>query len=248
MNRSGMFFGIGVGPGEPGLIPVAAWNTLKKCHVIFVPRAKTMNHSVARRCLPTDEIPQDRFREIEFAMEPDRSMLSAHYIEFAETVAFELRAGRDVAYLTLGDPSTYSTYSYTLAALLNRMPQLRHRTFPGVPSYCALAAATGFSLGEGKQRILILPCPAEMSELQSTIETHDIVVLMKIGHRLPAVLALLQKMGIADRCVFGSHVGMADEILCAEVAEMDPEESRGYLSTLLIRHNVRESPDRAVRR
>jgi precorrin-2/cobalt-factor-2 C20-methyltransferase len=247
MNRSGMFFGIGVGPGEPGLIPVAAWNTLKKCHLIFVPRAKTMNHSVARRCLPTDEIPQDRFREIEFAMEADRSVLSAHYIEFAEIVAFELRAGRDVAYLTLGDPSTYSTYTYTLAALLNRMPELRYRTFPGVPSYCAVAAATGFSLGEGKQRILILPCPAQMSELQSTIETHDIVVLMKIGHRLPAVLALLQKMGIADRCVFGSHVGMADEILCAKVAEMDPEESRGYLSTLLIRQNVRENPDPAVR-
>ena len=94
MIRSGMFFGIGVGPGEPGLIPVAAWDILKKCHVIFVPRAKTMNHSVARRCLPTDEIPQDRFREIEFAMETDRSILSAHYTELAETIAVELRAGQ----------------------------------------------------------------------------------------------------------------------------------------------------------
>ena len=73
MIRSGKFFGIGVGPGEAGLIPVAAWNTLKKCEVIFVPRAKTMDHSVARRCLPTDEIPDHRFREIEFAMETDRS-------------------------------------------------------------------------------------------------------------------------------------------------------------------------------
>ncbi len=152
---SGMFFGIGVGPGEPGLIPVAAWNTLKKCHVIFVPRAKTMNHSVALRCLPTDEIPQDRFREIVFAMEPDRSVLSAHYKELAEIIAIELCAGKDVAYLTLGDPSTYSTYTYTLAALQDRIPDLRYRTFPGVPSYCAVAAAmAGFALGEGKQRIL----------------------------------------------------------------------------------------------
>jgi precorrin-2/cobalt-factor-2 C20-methyltransferase len=210
--RSGMFFGIGVGPGEPGLIPVAAWNTLKKCHVIFVPRAKTMNHSVALRCLPTDEIPQDRFREIEFAMEPDRSVLSARYTELAEIIAIELCAGRDVAYLTLGDPSTYSTYTYTLGALLDRIPNLRYRTFPGVPSYCAVAAATGFALGEGKQRILIVPCPAQMSELRSMIETHDIVVLMKIG----------------------------DAILCANVAEMDPEKSRGYLSTLLIRKETLE--------
>jgi precorrin-2/cobalt-factor-2 C20-methyltransferase len=236
--RTGMFFGIGVGPGEPGLIPVVAWDTLKKCHVIFVPRARTMNHSVARRCLPTNEIPQDRFREIEFAMETDRSVLSARYAEIAETIAVELRGGRDVAYLTLGDPSTYSTYTYTLSVLQDRIADLRYRTFPGVPSYCAVAAAAGFALGEGKQRILILPCPAQMPELRSMIETHDIVVLMKIGDRLHAVLALLHQMGIADRCVFGGHVGMVDEMLCANVAEMDSKNSPGYLSTLLIRRDT----------
>ena len=235
-----MFFGIGVGPGEPGLIPVVAWNTLKNCHVIFVPRAKNMIHSVARRCLPLDEIPQNRFREIEFAMESDRSVLSAHYTEFAEIIAAELCAGKDVAYLTLGDPSTYSTYTYALAALQVRIPDLRYRTFPGVPSYCAVAAATGFALGEGKERILILPCPAQMSDLRSMIETHDVVVLMKIGHRLPAVLSLLHELGITDRCVFGSHVGMSDEILYPDLTEMEAERSRGYLSTLLIRKDVQK--------
>jgi len=238
VTRPGIFLGIGVGPGEPGLIPVAAWNALKKCEVIFVPRARSANHSVARRCLPTDEIPQHHFREVEFALETDRDVLSAHYAELAETIAKELCAGKDVAYLTLGDPLTYSTYIYTVAALQDRLPDLRHRTFPGVTSYCAVAAAAGFALGEGKQHILILPCPARMQELRSMIETHDTVVLMKIGDRLPAVLDLLRQMGIAHHCVFGSRVGMADQILCANVAEMDPEKNRGYLSTLLIRKNA----------
>jgi precorrin-2/cobalt-factor-2 C20-methyltransferase len=235
MICSGRFFGIGVGPGEAGLIPVAAWDTLKKCEVIFVPRAKTMDHSVARRCLPTDEIPDRRFREIEFAMEADLALLSEHYRKLAEIIGDELSAGRDVAYLTLGDPSIYSTYTYTLTALQDRIPDLQYRTFPGVPSYCAVAAATGFALGEGKERLLILPCPTQMSELRSMIEAHDIVVLMKIGQRLPSVLALLHELGIADRCVFGSHVGMTDAIVCPDVSAMDPVQSRGYLSTLLIR-------------
>jgi len=238
VSQSGMFFGIGVGPGEPGLIPVAAWNTLKKCHVIFVPRARTMNHSVARRCLPPDEIPQERFREVEFAMESDRSVLSEHYAELAELIAAELIEGRDVAYLTLGDPLTYSTYIYTLAALRDRLPDLRHRTFPGVTSYCAVAAAAGFALGEGKERVLILPCPGEMAELRSMIEAHDIVVLMKIGDRLAEVLTLLRQMRIAKHCAFGSHVGMTDEVLYGNVAEMDPDKSAGYLSTLLIRKSA----------
>lgn len=233
-----MFFGIGVGPGEHGLIPVAAWNTLKNCDVIFAPRARAMNHSVARSCLPADEIPQERFREVEFAMESDRSVLSVRYAELAELIAAELSIGKDVAYLTLGDPLTYSTYIYTLAALRDRMPDLRHRTFPGVTSYCALAAAAGFALGEGKERILISPCPNEMAELRSMIEAHDIVVLMKIGDRLAAALGLLREMRIANHCAFGSHIGMTDEILYGNVADMDPNKSAGYLSTLLIRKSV----------
>ena len=72
------------------------------------------------------------------------------------------------------------------------------------------------------------------------IETHDTVVLMKIGDRLPAVLDLLRQMGIAHHCVFGSHIGMADEVLYANVAAMDPDKTRGYLSTLLIRKNAIE--------
>jgi precorrin-2/cobalt-factor-2 C20-methyltransferase len=168
-------------------------------------------------------------------METDRGVLSEHYRKLAEIIVAELTAGRDVAYLTLGDPSTYSTYTYTLTALQDQIPDLQYRTYPGVPSYCAVAAAAGFALGEGKERVMILPCPTEMSELRSMIEAHDVVVLLKIGQRLPSVLALLHELGIADRCVFGSHVGMTDAIVCADVSAMDPAQSRGYLSTLLIR-------------
>lgn len=235
MSVPGKFFGIGIGPGEPGLMPVIAWEFLKRCDAIFVPRARTMEHSVARQCLPANEIPDERFREVEFTMDSDRNRLREHYASVAETIAAELRTGKDAAWLTIGDPMTYSTYIYTLAALKDRMSELRHRTFPGITSYCALAAAAEFPLGESKERVLILPCPDEMPELRTAIEAHDIVVLMKIGERLPAVLALLREMGIASRCVFGRHVGMSDEVLHTDVDEMDPEKSFGYLATMLIR-------------
>jgi precorrin-2/cobalt-factor-2 C20-methyltransferase len=116
MNMPGMFCGIGVGPGEPGLIPVIAWEFLKRCDVIFVPRATTTDHSVARQCLPANEIPGERFREVEFTMESDRDLLCEHYATLAETIAAELRASKDMAYLRIVDPFTYSTYTYTLAA------------------------------------------------------------------------------------------------------------------------------------
>jgi precorrin-2/cobalt-factor-2 C20-methyltransferase len=192
---------------------------------------------VARQCLPANEIPDERFHEVEFTMDSDRNRLREHYASLAGSIAAELRAGKDAAWLTIGDPMTYSTYIYTLAALKDRMPELRHRIFAGITSYCALAAAAEFPLGEGKERVLILPCPDEMLELRAAIEAHDIVVLMKIGERLPAVLALLREMHIARNCAFGRHVGMDDQIIHPNVDQMKPEGSLGYLATMLIRKN-----------
>ena len=235
MSGLGTFCGIGVGPGERGLISVAAWEFLQTCEVIFTPRAKSMGYSVARRCLPENRIPEERFREVEFAMESDRAALGSRYAEAAEAMAVELEAGRDVAWLTIGDPSTYSTYLYALRALRERLPGLTWRTWPGVTSYGALAAASGFSLGEGKERVLVLPCPEETAVLQKAIEEHEVVVLMKIGARLPAVLALLEEMGIAAYCVFGGHIGMEDAVVRVGLGGMLAEEGSGYLSTILIR-------------
>lgn len=236
MEHLGTFYGIGVGPGEPGLITLAAWEALQRCDVIFTPRAQSASTSAARNCLPPHAIPDKRFREVEFRMDPDREVLRESYTLLAGQIAAELRAGRNVAYLTLGDPLTYSTYGYTLAALRDWLPQLRHRTFPGITSYCALAAATDWPLGEGKERVLILPCPESMVELRRAIEENDIVVLMKIGGRLPAVLGLLRQLGIAEHCAFGRHVGMQKEFIARQAHELESvPENYGYLATMLIR-------------
>jgi precorrin-2/cobalt-factor-2 C20-methyltransferase len=240
VSKLGTLYGIGVGPGPQGLIPVAAWQALQRADVIFVPRAASADASVARQCLAGLDVPEERFREVEFTMDPNRRVLSAYYSELAEAIAEELRAGRDVAYLTIGDSLTYSTYGYTLAAVLDRLPDLPHRTFPGVTSYAAAAAALDWPLGEGKERTLILPCPDDMDALRRDIEGHDIVVLMKIGRRLPQVLPLLAEMGIAQQCAFARRIGLPGELLCVDVSRLDATKDLGYLSTMLIRRHPRE--------
>ncbi len=235
MKSIGMFYGIGVGPGEPGLIPLIAWQALKKCKVIFVPRSKKSSSSIARHCLAGLNLPSRRFREIEFQMDSDHAVLQKHYHQLAKTIAAELRAGKNTAYITLGDPFTYSTYSYTLSALRKCLPKLRYRTFPGITSYSSVAAATNWPLGEGKERILILPCPDRVSELREVIKKHDTVVLMKIGKRLPQVLKLLKEMKIDGNCALGSRVGLVGEFICKDVKGISFNDSLGYLSTMLIR-------------
>ena len=240
MSTLGRFWGIGVGPGPRGLLPVAALEVLSQATIIYLPRARSADSSIARQCLDGLEIPASRLREIEFTMDPDREVLREHYSAVAADIAVELEAGRDVAYLTLGDPMTYSTYGYTLAALADRLPAATTRTFPGITSFATAAAALQWPLGEGKERVLILPCPDEGSALRQDIESHDVVVLMKIGKRLPMVLQVLREMGISEHCALAARIGLPGETLCDDLAALPDTESLGYLSTLLIRRTARK--------
>ncbi len=237
---TGTLWGIGVGPGPAGYLPLAALEALQKADLVYVPRARGAQASVALQCLAGIAIAPERLREIEFNMDPDRSVLSEHYARLGESIALELRAGRNVAYLTIGDTLTYSTYGYVLAALRERIADLPHRTFPGITSYASAAAALDWPLGEGKERVLILPCPETADELRREIETHDIVVLMKIGPRLGWVLDLLREMDIARHCAFARRIGLEGELLARDVVDLSATEAMGYLATLLVRRNRRE--------
>ncbi|POA98121.1 precorrin-2 C(20)-methyltransferase [Chromobacterium sinusclupearum] len=237
--KLGKLIGIGVGPGPAGLIPVAALAALREADIVYLPRATSSDTSVARQCLAGLALDESRFCEIEFEMNPDRGALSRHYGALAERLAAELKTGRNVAYLTIGDSMTYSTYGYLLAALREMLPQLETQTFPGVTSFAATASALSWPLGEGKERMLILPCPDDMGTLRADIEANDIVVLMKIGKRLPDVLALLNEMGIAQLCAFARRIGLPGEVLCADASQLTADAS-GYLATMLVRKTARE--------
>jgi precorrin-2/cobalt-factor-2 C20-methyltransferase len=240
MSTLGQFWGVGIGPGPRGLVPVAAIEVLARATRIYLPRARTAELSIARQCLAGLPISPGRLREVEFTMDPDRNVLREHYGLLAAEIASELEAGHDVAYVTLGDPMTYSTYGYTLAALKDRLPSLPTKTFPGITSFAAAAAALGWPLGEGKERVLILPCPDDAQALRRDIESHDVVVLMKIGSRLPMVLRLLREMDIGEHCALASRIGLPGERLCDDVGGLPDDTSLGYLSTLLIRRTRRE--------
>jgi precorrin-2/cobalt-factor-2 C20-methyltransferase len=95
-------------------------------------------------------------------------------------------------------------------------------------------------IGEGKERVLILPCPDDAPSLRQDIESHDVVVLMKIGKRLPMVLQLLRDMGIGDQCALASRIGLPGETLCEDLGSLPDTASLGYLSTMLIRRVVRK--------
>ncbi|MGY2895593.1 precorrin-2 C(20)-methyltransferase [Deinococcus sp. UYEF24] len=232
---SGHFYGVGVGV-TPGSLSVAAWKALQSADLIYAPRSKVSGASVALAMLGGLELEASKIREVEFNMDGDRPRLKTFYLALAEEIAGELAAGKRVAYLTIGDSMTYSTYGYLLATLKEVAPDVPRTTFPGMTSYATAASLLEFSLSEEKERTLILPCPDDMERLRAEIEAHEVVALMKIGHRFPAVLALIQDMGLSEFCALASRLGLPEQRLQNGLQDFPHDFERpGYLSVLLIR-------------
>lgn len=235
MNHSAQLIGISVGPGDPELITVKALRAMRECDVLFTPQAKNSEQSVAKGIVEGFDIPEQRFRIIIFEMERSRESLKSRYRQVADLIIEEIEVGKKVGFLTLGDALTFSTWIYTLYAVRKKRPDLLIETIPGVTSYAALTAKVQYPLGEQKERVLILPCPDDMSELRREIERHDLVVLMKIGQRFSALIDLLREMQIMDHCVLGRRVGMEGGQCYENLADLPDIGNLGYFSTMLIR-------------
>lgn len=132
------FYGIGVGPGDKELITLKAYNTIKNCDYIFIPKSK--GESLAGRIVE-DYIEDKKVIELEFPMGENNSI---RYIKAAEIIDETLNAGESAVFLTLGDPMTYSTYIYLMMELNTR--EIEVSTVPGITSYGAAASSLNIPL------------------------------------------------------------------------------------------------------
>jgi precorrin-2/cobalt-factor-2 C20-methyltransferase len=234
-DNFGTFTGIGVGPGPQEYLTLKSFKALMKADKVLVPRATGSKNSVALTCIQDIDIQQDKIEFLDYPMSNDEKLLSSIYQEIAEKIINDLKNNLDLVYITIGDPYIYSTYSYTVNALKTLMPDISIATYPGISSFQALSSALNFPLGQGKEKILILPCPETSIELREHIERNENIVLMKIGDRFDWVRELLREMGILKNCVLGKRIGLDNEILTHDIMALSGDEKPGYLSVMLIR-------------
>jgi precorrin-2/cobalt-factor-2 C20-methyltransferase len=127
------FYGIGVGPGDKELITLKAYNIIKSCDYVFMPKSK--GECLAGKIVE-DYISGKKVIELEFPMGENNS---SRYIEAAGIIDKTLNKGEIGIFLTLGDPMTYSTYIYLLTELNKH--EIEVSTVPGITSYGAAASS-----------------------------------------------------------------------------------------------------------
>lgn len=242
MTELGTLYGIGVGPGDPGLVTVRGVEHLSRCPHLVAPKASETVESTALKIVKEYLDPATRIHEVVFPMTTDQEILAERWRRAAEQTAALLRAGEDVSFPTLGDPLLYSTYIYLVRALRQVLPEARIVTVPGVTAFSAAAAATEFAIGEGKSSVTIIPTADDLTAVREALAGEGTVVIMKIGQRLEALLDLLEAHEIMDESVFVSRAGLAGERIETDLHCLrDADDRTGYLSIILTKLPTRES-------
>jgi len=134
--------------------------------------------------------------------------------------------GLDVAFVTLGDPSIFSTFSYLQKRILEKKYEVE--MVPGITSFTGCASTAGIPLVE-KDEILVI-VPKVDHRLESILDNGDTFVIMKTSRHGD----LLEKTITADK--------RNKEIISVQNCTMANEEvvqgfvkNKKYLSTTLVK-------------
>lgn len=230
-------YAVGVGPGDPELLTRKAERIIRSADVICAPTGAAEAGSYALSIVEQfiDRSRQEVLVQV-FPMVKDQKGLDPFWEEAADQVAQRIAAGKDVAFITIGDPFLYSTYLYIHRILLAKYPQIQIEVVPGISSILAASAVSGLPLGLGAERIAILPAAYEHDELKRTLEEFDTVVLMKVNRVFDAVYAALKELGRDKSGVFVRRVGSGDEEVHHDLESLKGKKL-DYLSMLIVRKN-----------
>ncbi len=231
--KTGNFYGIGLGPGDPELLTLKALRTIQNADCIFVPKSDAKEDSLALEIVK-DYVKGKKVIEQIYPMTKDKQTLNAAWMKAAGEIHTEIKNGNNAVYLTLGDPMTFSTYIYLLRCLTALLPAHAMHTIPGITSYNAAACAANYPLLTGDEKLAVIPVPRDIAELRPILESFDTVVMMKVAKKLDEVIQLLEDMKLSENALFASYVGQKDAYLTCDIVSLKGG-GRGYMSVLIVK-------------
>ena len=231
-------YAVGIGPGDPELLTRKAERIIRSVPVICSPTGAADASSYALSIVEQflDRSRQEILVQV-FPMRKDQGELGPYWEEAAAQVVERVNEGKDVAFITIGDPFLYSTFLYLYRIFRTSYPDIPVEVVPGITSISAAAVAAGTPLGMGGERVAVLPATYEREELRRTLEQFDTVVLMKVNRVFDSLYGVLTELGLADRGVFVRRVGSPDEEGVADLASLVGR-NLDYLSMVIVRKGI----------
>jgi precorrin-2/cobalt-factor-2 C20-methyltransferase len=214
--KEGKVIGVGVGPGDAGLLTVKAVQILQEADVICAPTWHLSKPSLALtivRPVLDNRQQAPQIMELVFPMVEDKTQLEKAWTENANVIAEKAQEGKLVAFVVIGDPSLYSTFTYVQRTFRSKYPEIKIEVIPGVTSPSACAAKAGMPLAIGRESLLIMPeFDGELARKVAGLV--DNIVCMKVVNSFPQILRTLKESAnfsdrsqvfIAKKCSFADE-------------------------------------------
>ena len=226
LKTHGKLWGVGVGPGDPELLTVKAVRVLREADVVIVPDASS-GDKVALN-IAKDYLKDKQIQFVKTPMVRDKAVIDAAHEAAADTICALLDEGKQVVFLTLGDPAIYSTYMYIHQKVLNRGYVVE--VVPGIPSFCAAAARLNQSLCLGSEPLIIIPASHDQNDL---MDLPGNKVFMKAGRSILELQQALAEKGQLEGASMVENCSMENEHVYPHFADL--KEPSGYFSLVIVK-------------
>lgn len=235
----GRLYGIGAGPGDPELLTLKAVRVMRECEAIAIPKAGSGESTVFT--IVEKFIEGKELIECSFAMEKDMAKRkAARQLAAGRMIPF-LDAGKDVGFVTLGDPATYSTYMY-VHELITGMGY-EAEIVPGITSYAAAAAAFGVALCEDREALTVIPA-RHGENIGELLAYPGNKVIMKSGNNLAQVLDILKERGYGGRTKIACQVSTGRQQLYESIEDYEKAPEAGYLTVAIVKMQGKTQHDK----
>tara|TARA_Y100001968_G_scaffold329527_1_gene379075 strand:+ start:860 stop:1591 length:732 start_codon:yes stop_codon:yes gene_type:complete len=228
---------VGVGPGDPGLLTLAAVEAIKQSTIVAYPVADKGQESVAFQ-IASSWIPKEKkLLPLIFPMVNDIQHLQRAWKEAGQSLATLVAKNEEVVFLCQGDVSLFASASYVLLEIKKNHPECPLKIVPGVTAISAAAAAGSWPLSLQRSQIRISPTPNDPKDLELLLDevtsNKEVLILLKLGSRWEWVRKLLEKQELLSNTLFAQRVGFQDERIM-NANQVDSISDNSYFSLLII--------------
>lgn len=234
----GKLIGVGVGPGDPKLLTFKAVEAIRGADFVAYPtsgeQADGSKASNLALRIVNEHLDGKELLEYLMPMSRDKDYVRRKHDICAEDIRRHLDAGKTVAFVTLGDPSIYSTYMY----IHKKIKALGYETelIPGIPSFCAVAASLDDSLCEGDEPLVIIPASYDTLDAAMAFEGNQ--VYMKSGRTFARLREKIRERGLLDKARMVEKASMEDEKIHLDLDAV--EEKSSYFSIVVVKPGTGE--------
>lgn len=230
----GKLYGVGIGPGDPELLTIKAYRVLKESEVIAYPKKRSKSASYAQQIISTYVNEKEKeMLGLVFPMTKNAQVLEQEWSLTVEKVMEKLLQGKNVAFVTEGDPLLYSTFIHMMRLMKECYPEVEIKVVPGISSINGVASRLGIPLADGEETVAIVPARDDYEQMKRVMEENDCVVFIKVAKVMKQMLAILRELDLVDKASVVTKVTSKEEIIW-DVNECD-DMDLGYLTLMVVR-------------